>query len=208
LVQVVGRIAAASVDAFGVVVERPARVHEHKHRRVAAMRGREGVDGVQGVSGAPPVGGCVDHGRRQYGRPTLHAGDSGLRDHDVKPAELRNPVLQGRAQLRGIAHVCLGDHRALAGLLDVLGCRHGVTDGVDVTAQVDGDDVGAFLGQPHRAAGTLPARRGGDEGDLSLYAPLCTVSHRSSSYFVAMHRGLPPVLRCCYVFLPPLTPSI
>ena len=66
------------------------------------------------------------------------------------------------------------------GFVEILGRRHRVTDGVDVAAQVDGDDVGAFLGQPHRVTAALAARRAGDEGDLSFDAPCCAVSHRFS----------------------------
>jgi hypothetical protein len=48
-------------------------------------------------------------------------------------------------------------------------CRHRVSDGVDVTTQVDGDDVSAFLGQPHSVTAALAARRTRDECDFSLY---------------------------------------
>ena len=46
-------------------------------------------------------------------RLALHAGDSGLRDHDVELAELGEPVVQRGAQLRGVAHVGLRDDDAL-----------------------------------------------------------------------------------------------
>ena len=36
------------------------------------------------------------------------------------------------------------------------------------SAEVDRDDVGALFGQPDRVAAALPARRAGDECDLSL----------------------------------------
>ena len=42
--QMIGGVATFSVDAFGVIVERPARVDEHHDRGVAAVRGSEGVD--------------------------------------------------------------------------------------------------------------------------------------------------------------------
>ena len=44
--QMVGGVAAGAVDAFGVVVERAAGVDEDEHRRVAAVRGGELVDGA------------------------------------------------------------------------------------------------------------------------------------------------------------------
>ena len=39
----------------------------------------------------------------------------------------------------------------------------------DRTADVDGDDVRAFFGEPDRVTATLAARRAGDECDLALY---------------------------------------
>ena len=62
--EVVGGVAAAAVDAFGVVVERAAGVDEDQHRRVAAVRGREVVDRLDrvaarsqsaGVLNSPPI---------------------------------------------------------------------------------------------------------------------------------------------------------
>ncbi len=57
-------------------------------------------------------------------------------------------------------------------LLDGLGQVSGVDIGyahrVDLLADVDGDDVGALLGQPDGVAAALAARRAGDEGDLAL----------------------------------------
>src|SRR6266496_6030316 len=35
-------------------------------------------------------------------------------------------------------------------------------------SQVDGDDVGALLGEPHRVAAALPPSGAGNEGDLAL----------------------------------------
>ena len=40
--------------------------------------------------------------------------------------------------------------------------------GVDLLADVDGDDVGALLRQPHRVRAALTARRAGDESDLAF----------------------------------------
>ena len=68
----------------------------------------------------------------------------------------------------------LGDD-APAGLLDevdrlveILAGRHRIGDAVDLFAQVERDDVGAFLGEPNRVAAALTARRARDEGDLPL----------------------------------------
>jgi hypothetical protein len=49
-------------------------------------------------------------------------------------------------------------------------------DRVNLTADVDSDDVGARLGQPHCVAAPLAARRPGDDSD-----PAVEPSHRLSS---------------------------
>ena len=56
------------------------------------------------------------------------------------------------------------------GLLEVFRRGHRVADGVEVLAQVDRDDVGAFLGEPDRVAAALSARGAGDECDFPLNA--------------------------------------
>jgi hypothetical protein len=43
--------------------------------------------------------------------------------------------------------------------------RQWVGDRVDIGANIDGDDVGALLGQRDGVAAALPARRAGDDGD-------------------------------------------
>ena len=92
-------------------------------------------------------------------------------------AELRDALLERGAQLRGLTHVGLCGEDAAArlldefgGLLEVLRRRHRVTDRRDVLAEVDRDDVGAFLGEPDRVTPALPASGTGDERDLSLYS--------------------------------------
>ena len=87
-------------------------------------------------------------------------------DDDVEPAELGDAGLEGRLQPAAVAHVGLRRDDALprlldetGGLLEVLRRRHRVADGGEVLAPVDGDDVGALLGQPDRVAAALPARR-------------------------------------------------
>ena len=67
-----------------------------------------------------------------------------------------------------------GDDPAVQGLdllgrlREVGGGRHGVGDAVDLLADVDGDDVGAFLGEPDRVAAALAACRTSDESDLAF----------------------------------------
>ena len=46
------------------------------------------------------------------------------------------------------------------------GCDLGIA--AHRAADVDGDDVGALLGEPDRVTAALPARRSGDESDLAL----------------------------------------
>ena len=56
-------------------------------------------------------------------------------------------------------------------LLQVLGRRHGIGDRVDLRADVQGDDVGALFGQPHRVGTALPPCRPGDDRDFALEPP-------------------------------------
>src|SRR5262249_25408951 len=60
--------------------------------------------------------------------------------------------------------------------------RRGQRDpnGVDLLADVDGDDVGAFLRQAHRVAAALAARRARDERNLALDSP-------SPPYLISMN---------------------
>jgi hypothetical protein len=72
-----------------------------------------------------------------------------------------------------VTHVAIVSHDATAGLLhqvdgfvEVLGRRHRRGDAVDLFAQIERDDVGAFLCEAHRMRAPLAARRAGDERDL------------------------------------------
>jgi hypothetical protein len=65
----------------------------------------------------------------------------------------------------------------VGGLGQILGRRRrdgGVLH--DRLTDVDGDDVGALFGQPHRVATALTARRPGDESDLACH-PSTVFSH-------------------------------
>jgi hypothetical protein len=75
-----------------------------------------------------------------------------------------------------VAHVDLGgvDPPVVAldeigGLGQILRRRCGdQVNRVDLLADVDGDDVGALLREPHRVRTALTARRTGDESDLAF----------------------------------------
>ena len=56
MVGVIGHVSARAVDALSVVVERAAGIGEDQHRSVAVMGRRVGVDGVDRVPLAQPVG--------------------------------------------------------------------------------------------------------------------------------------------------------
>ena len=58
----------------------------------------------------------------------------------------------------------------LGGLLEIFRGGQRVADGLDVFAEVDGDDVGALFGQPNRVAAALAACGAGDECDLAFNA--------------------------------------
>lgn len=100
--------------------------------------------------------------------------DAVVGNHDVEATEGLHPVSSGTTKRIEVAHI--GDlvHRPAPARLDqpdrlgkVFGRGHGVADGLDRTAQVDGDDVGTLLGEADGVALPLTDRRTGDEGDLA-----------------------------------------
>jgi hypothetical protein len=128
----------------------------------------------------------VDHvGPGLQRRIPLHRGDPGLGHHDVQPAQLADALLQRRRQLRPLPHVGLHRHDPPVlrldqpdRLLQVIGRRKRVLERRDVMREVDRDDVGAFLRQPHRVTAALTACRPRDEGDLALYTTHARASLR------------------------------
>lgn len=118
---------------------------------------------------APGFQGGVLDGRRP-GR------DARVSDDDVEPPELGHSALQGVGQGVCVADVHLRGHDApverldrLRGVGELLGRAEWITEaegGIRV-GDVDGDDVGAGLGQLDRVCAPLPARRAGDECDFS-----------------------------------------
>ena len=85
-----------------------------------------------------------------------------------------------------------GDHPAvecldlLDGLGEIVGGRGGVFERVDRRAQIDGDDVGAFLGQADCVAAALTPGGTGDQGDLSF----------DTTHTHSYHRPGPPFDSC------------
>jgi hypothetical protein len=103
------------------------------------------------------------------------AEDPRVGGHDVQPPELGHAVVERRLQGAEVPHVGLGGHDPAVQRLDLLDGlgqvrrrRHRVRHATDLIAQVDGDDVGAFLRQPDRVTAALAARGTGDEGDLAF----------------------------------------
>src|SRR6185503_9530274 len=96
---------------------------------------------------------------------------------DVEPAQFGDALVEDRLQRDDVADVDFRSDATPPGLLDelrglfeILRCRHGIADRREVLAPVDGDDVGAFLGQSNRVAAALAPACAGDEGDLLMYA--------------------------------------
>jgi hypothetical protein len=110
------------------------------------------------------------------GAPAV-AGDARVGRHDVQPAELADAVIDGGFDGSIVAYVGLGrDDPAvqrldsLDGLREIVRCRHRLGHRVNLAAQVDGDDVRAFLREPDRVAAALAACRAGDECDFAFYS--------------------------------------
>ena len=101
--------------------------------------------------------------------------DARVGDDDVEPAELFHAAVHRGLERVVVTHVDFGGHDAAVVGLDQIGglgkvcrCRMRVGQVVDRPADVDGDDVGALLGQPDRVAAALAARGAADERDLAL----------------------------------------
>jgi hypothetical protein len=101
------------------------------------------------------------------------AGDAGVAAHDVEPPELGHALVEGGLERAVVAHVGLGGDdppvqrfHLLDRLGQVVGGGHRDGDRLDLLADVDGDDVGALLGEPDRVAAALPSGGSGDERDL------------------------------------------
>ena len=103
------------------------------------------------------------------------ASDAGVGDHDVQPAELREPLVDNLVDRRLVAHIGSGCHNPTAQRLDffdglgefLLGSQL-VGEPVDLLADVERDDVGTVPGKPHRMGAALAARPTADEGNLAV----------------------------------------
>ena len=107
----------------------------------------------------------------------LDAGgaDAGVGHDDVQPAQLLDPAVDGGLQRVVVTDVDLVRDDAAVEAFDLSavsarssGVAAGAVESLERPADVDGDDVGALLGQPDRVAAALPARRAGDECNLAL----------------------------------------
>ena len=111
--------------------------------------------------------------------PSSDRADACVGDDDVQPSELLDAAVDGGLERVVIADVDLGgddppiqrlDH--VGGFGEVFGGRRRGRRVGEGLADVDGDDVGAFLRQPHSVAAPLPPRRAGDECDLASTRPV------------------------------------
>src|SRR5271163_245276 len=114
-------------------------------------------------------------------QPSAVGADAGVGDDDVEATELLNAAVHRGLARVVITNVDLGGHDATVEALDqirclgkVFRCRMRIGQIVDGPADVDGDDVGALLGQPDGVAAALAARCAADERHLTLNA----ASHR------------------------------
>ena len=101
--------------------------------------------------------------------------DARVGDDDVQPAQLLHAGVHRGFQRVVVAYVDFGGVDAavvaldqIRGLGQILGGGQRNPNAVDLLADVDRDDVGAFLRQPHRVAAALAACRAGDERDLAF----------------------------------------
>src|SRR5258708_411034 len=101
----------------------------------------------------------------------LGSRDTGVGDDDVEPAQRFDAAVDGLAEPVDVADVDDGGEDLLAGGFDqvhglgeIIGSSGIVRDaGRKLACHVDGDDVGALIGHPHRMRTALAPCRPGDE---------------------------------------------
>jgi hypothetical protein len=108
--------------------------------------------------------------------PSSDSANACVGDDDVQAAELLDAAVDGRLERVVIADVDLGGDDPSVQRLDqvgrfreVFGSRRWGWRVGEGLADVDGDDVRAFLRQPHSMTTSLPPRRASDERNLALY---------------------------------------
>ena len=111
--------------------------------------------------------------RRQAGG---HRADTGIGDHDVEVTELGHAAIDRRRQGRAVADVGDLGVSALAFLLHQPGCLveilrpcERILVGLDVLADVHGDDVGALGGQQSCMRPPLTSRGSADQRHLARH---------------------------------------
>gem|GEM_PF-5438735 len=114
--------------------------------------------------------------------------DAGIRDDDVQTAEFGHGLGHRGIERVVVPDVDLARNDSSSGLLDepdglgeVLGGGHRIVDGVELTTDVDRDDVSAFLGEQFRVRPALSPRRPGNQRNLAFQR-----THESSSYISMM----------------------
>ena len=168
-----------------------------QHDGSAAAAGNQRRNGgVHGVPGADQVD-LDDVAERPSPIVAVgHPDDARVGDDDVEAAELPNAVGDHRVDRFGVTNISLARQDPAALVLNqfhcggkVVGGRAGVVGGVELRADVDGDDVGALAGQLDRVRPPHPTGGTGDEGDMPVQSAhrhafgkltfLVTASHSS-----------------------------
>ncbi len=169
----------------------PVAVAARSHHRVVGRAGHQASGGSGDDDGGPvgevrqgngdgvhhteqvDVGGIDEVGG--MGVTQRHRQDAGVGHDDVQPSQVRHAGLERVAELGALPHVGLaGDNASIElldgplGLLQVLGCGQRIIVRLDLTADVDRDDVRPLRRHPDGMSPTLSSRRPGDEGDLSF----------------------------------------
>ena len=116
---------------------------------------------------APRERGVGDRCRRR--------SDARVGQHDVDTTQLLQAAVEGDRKSIQVTNVGLAGHDATALFLDqahrlveIGRTGEGVRDGVDVFAQVHGDDVHPVFSQGHGVRASLPPSRTSDERNFSL----------------------------------------
>src|ERR1700742_820733 len=172
---IAGQSVAANAELRAEAVQPGRGAGDHDCAAVAVVHHRRhrGLDGV--VDAVEHHVDRIIKGGNGIPLFTDRGQDPRVREHEVDPAQLGHAGGHNGFQSLEIPNVALLGNDAAArlldevdGLVEVFAGRHRVGDAVDLTAEIEGDDVGALLGEPNRMRPPLATRGAGDERDFAI----------------------------------------
>jgi hypothetical protein len=140
-----------------------------------ALLDHGGDGGLASMEGAGEHVNGVVEGLRLPTWLTRNGQDVGVDDHEIDTTKLCDTLGHDRRSGTEIADVCLACHDPATGLahqphslFQIPWHRQWVLDGRHILAEIQGDDVGTFLGHHHRVRTPLTPRSSSDERHLGV----------------------------------------